>query len=70
MRGHMVSPAIALRNIRTLVEGSQAISSERSQLILLRSVEEVARKGWSGATKRAIEDAANVVTFARDAQRP
>jgi hypothetical protein len=56
-------PSIALRNIRALTDGAQAITSERLQLALLRSIEELCRKGLRGATSRAIEGEPNVVAL-------
>jgi hypothetical protein len=65
-----MSPSIALRHIRALTEGSQIIASERLQVTLLRSIEELCRKSLNDATSRAIEGAPNVVTLYPDMPRP
>jgi hypothetical protein len=56
-----MSPSVALKHIRALTEGSEDISSERLQVVLLKGIEELCRKGLQDATARAVEDAPNVV---------
>jgi hypothetical protein len=65
-----MSPSIALRHVRALTEGSQFIASGRLQVTLLRSIEELCRKGLSDATSRATEGAPNVVALYPDMPRP
>lgn len=64
-----MSPSTALLHIQALTQRSDVITSERLQVTLLRSVEELCRKGLNEATSRAIEGAPNVVPLYPDMQR-
>ena len=64
-----MSPSDALDHIHALVDGSVNIRSERLQAVLLRSIEELCRKGLRDATAEAIDGAANVVPLYPDVPR-
>ena len=40
-----MSPALAMKHIRTLIDGAASIANERQQRLLLQAIAELTRKG-------------------------